>query len=332
MKRVNIGIFLLVILSLLSFSCSKSKSNNEPESYGNKYANRKPRILVVHSYTADNTWTKSENQPINDAFLEDGYEFETFYMNITAKSDLNFKNNAGNTAMEKFNDYKPDIVVAADDEAQEYFASKLAGRDDVDIIFCGLEGDPARYNYPNKNVTGVLERPQVNKAIKLVQSLVPGTNSFMIMTDRSEASKLFMTYLKGMNLGYDINVQDADNYTEWKEKVYGITAKALILYKYDEISGTTPEELIKWTVNNVSVPTIAFTESAVQNGILLAVVESGKEQGSLVAKFVKFLVQGRKAKQIPISLGRDGLVIVNKKQAEKLKLDLEKIHIDKTIE
>jgi len=335
MKRLNIGIFLLVIISIMSImfvSCSKSKSGNVQGPEVNKYANRKPKIMVVNSYTIDNAWTKSESQPVTDFLMANGNEFETYYMNITAVSDENFKKEAGRAAMQRYNEFKPDIIVTTDDEAQEYFAGSLAGRNDIDIIFCGLEGDPALYNYPNINVTGILERPQINNAILLLQSLMKDLNTFTVVTDRSEASNLFITYLKGMNLQHSITIQTAGNYTEWKEKIYGVTSKAIILYKYDEISGTTPAELVKWTVNNVSVPTIAFTESAVQDGVLLALVESGKELGSLVSKFIKFIEEGRKVNQIPISLGRAGLVFVNKKQADKFKLNISQIHIDKLIE
>jgi len=326
-KNVKRIVMLLVILFALLPSCTKQKVANVPKvvSVENKYIDKKPKILIVYSYSEKDAWTASINDVLVKSFTEGNYPFEALYMNIVKTSDENLKLQAGAQAYDKYNAYKPDIILAVDDEAQKYFAKNLSGSNDVDIVFCGLEDDPAIYNYPNFNVTGTLERPQIWEAIRAVQLLSANVTSFTLLTDNSEESALFINNLQGMNMQIDIQSYVVNNFTDWKEKVNTTIKKGLIIYKYNKVSGTTPDELLKWTANNASIPSIAFDENAVKNGILLGKIGSGAEYANLAVRCVNMLAEGKRANQIPIFLGKEAFTYINQKTAAKLKLDASKI-------
>jgi len=56
----------------------------------------------VYSYDQNNPWTAKINEALIADFSQNGYAYESFYMNITPNSDVNFMTNAGGQAMEKY--------------------------------------------------------------------------------------------------------------------------------------------------------------------------------------------------------------------------------------
>ena len=121
------------------------------------YAYGQKKVLVVHSYHEGFDWVEQANEGIIKALPAEHYQTKTIYMDTKRHPSESSKVQAGLKAFEAVKNFKPDIIIAADDNAQQYFAmTQSKAADSPPIVFCGVNAAASKYGYPNKNVTGIL--------------------------------------------------------------------------------------------------------------------------------------------------------------------------------
>lgn len=284
------------------------------------------KILVVHSYHIEYAWTKSIHDGINYVLKDKGYTLDTIFMDTKRNTGEPFKTAAGQNALNRVDVLKPDVVIATDDNAQEYVGKFLVNRDDVSLVFCGVNMDMKTYNYPAANVTGVLERPSVRSTLNLLQKVAPEVRTVTVFTDKSPTSKGFIEYITGLDLEVTIDtVFETDDFDQWKEAFKTVTGDAVVTYMYHTVrhrgEPVLPREVMKWTREHMNKPSVGFLYFSIEDGVLLGQVESGFEHGELAAKCAVEIVNGKKAGEIPVITATKGLVMVNDKTARQLGID-----------
>ena len=70
----------------------------------------------------------------------------------------------GKEALTLVKEWRPDAVITSDDNAQEYFATKLRNTS-TPVIFCGVNADPSKYGFPARNVSGIIERSSLHRSL-----------------------------------------------------------------------------------------------------------------------------------------------------------------------
>ena len=153
-----------------------------------KFSFAQHRILLVHSYHEGYTWTDGITAGVKKALSDTDCQLKIFYMDTKRKTEQEWKIKAGQMALSMVSSYNPHVIIAADDNAQEYFAKKLAGKQDVSIIFCGVNADPSLYDYPTSNVTGILERPFFQETLTLINSINKNIKRAVIIGDGNETT------------------------------------------------------------------------------------------------------------------------------------------------
>ncbi len=135
----------------------------------------KPRIMVIHSYEPTMDIVKDFDNGTKKV-LENEFDLliQTYYMNMLNKNTIKQKINAGIEARASIDRFKPEILVAVGDEAQEFSAKFYLGKKNIRIIFAGVKGDFKKLGYiPGQNVGGIIEVPQVQELNLLINSMFP---------------------------------------------------------------------------------------------------------------------------------------------------------------
>lgn len=145
----------------------------------------RPKVLVVQSYATDYAWTRDMDQAIRKVLQEKPYEVKYHYMDTKNHDDPDFKRVAGNLVRRKIDEWEPDVLILADDNAQTLVgicylnpegrdiegmrgvkraANGLYGRcykehPGIRLVFTGVGATTEDYGYDGQwNVTGILER------------------------------------------------------------------------------------------------------------------------------------------------------------------------------
>jgi len=287
----------------------------------------KKKVLLLHSYYSDYPWTNAITEGVQEILPGQDVELEIFYMDTKRKTSQEWKVKSGEMAIKKIDEWQPDVVIASDDNAQIYVTQNYAGKAKPYIVFCGVNANPADYGFPASNVTGILERPNMDAAIKFLKAIYPTARRVAVISDTDPTSRGTLEYLS--ENAYDIRIIKyhlIKDFDTWKDRInfYNIEADAIFIYMYhtiragEEAVSIPPEEVLKWTVANAKVPLVGFFDFAVEGGMLCGAVESGREFGQEAAKMAMELLQGKDIKDIPVKISTVGIRMLNMSTARRL--------------
>lgn len=319
LKKIS-GLFLWVSTALLL--SLRPVSASEPRA-------RAPKILVVHSYHPEYPWVAAINEGIQKSLEDTGVVLETIYMDTKRHTLPKFKEHAGELARKKIDEWKPDVVIAADDNAQVYVTRNYVGKKAPLFVFCGVNAEPSEYGFPAANVTGILERPHFLASFELAQKIIPNIRRIAVISDTDATSLGALNFIQREEP--PVKILDYRMITEfkgWKQRVeeYNVDADALFIYMYHTIKETKspdavsmdPKKVMGWTGENCKIPTVGFFEFSIEDGMLCGVAESGQEHGFEAGTMALALLNGTDIRKLPVKLAQKGISMVNLGTAKKL--------------
>ncbi len=289
------------------------------------------KVLVVQSYHQGYAWVDDIDAGIAKAFEGTDYEVKTFYMDTKRKTSEDWKVESGQLAIKEVESFKPDVVITADDNAQKYFAMHLANKPDApQVIFCGVNADPADYGFPADNVTGIIERPHFAQSIGLFQKIYPAAKNVIMICDDSITSVNTQKFCKTIKTPLPVvDYQNPSTFDQWKAAITKAqdSADAIIMFNYhtvkqsaDAAQSMPPKEVMDWTITHSKIPVLSLLTFGVQDGALCGIAEDGREHGFLSAKLAgELITSNKKAGEFPISRTNQGIVMINLKTAQNLK-------------
>ena len=286
------------------------------------------KVLLIFSYHPEYPWVVEETRGVETVLENKGIEIDKFYLDTKRRTSAEWKHQVSQEAIQKIEEFKPDLVMVFDDNACELVAEKYIGRD-LPFVFCGMNNEPGHYGFPAQNITGVIEQIDVAGSIDLLRELAPGVQRVAILTDNSPTSLAFVAGLGQMSLPVDIcEIYTTDDFTEWKahlqELQYTVDAIGLFLYHTVKETGQEislpAETVLQWTIENNDLPEFACLDFTVKAGALCGVTSSGYEQGKTAAEITLSILEGEKPATIPIASPQSKQAMVNETRAKELGL------------
>lgn len=289
-----------------------------------------PKILVVHSYHEDQQEHVVEmTRGIEEALAGVDCRFRYVHMDTKRNTSEAWKRAAGEEAKRVLADYAPQVVITMDDNAQQYFARDYAGLPGPPwFVFSGVNDDPARYGFPAANVTGVLERANVEESFELLLKIKPDIKTVLVLADKSETTDPVIAYCRTLKLPVEVVAYEQPlTLDEW----HGVLARyrdrvdAVALYVLRTIarSATDPtkvseQELVHLINDQYRLPTVGFFDSAAASGILCGVSVSMREQGRAAGQIARELLGGKRPADFTVKATDHGRIQLNLRTAEHL--------------
>ena len=273
----------------------------------------KPKVLILHSYTPEYTWSEGINEGISRVMKKTSWLTIQYHYMDTKNATSQHKRWAQNSAHKNIEKYDPDIIVAIDDYANSLVAKQYVNRDDVTIIFAGVNGSVKPYGYIGaSNVIGIYERKPIKAVVNVISILdeYKGKKSTAIfVSDKSTSAKHDAEYMELQDWG-DIEYKGhvaVDSLDEWKAKILELSNNADFIlvgaYRKLKLSDAVdnnrnhyaePEEVAKWTVNNSNSLVLGLNAFNSQDGIPISVGVSPYEQGQFIASSILQVVNEKK--------------------------------------
>lgn len=282
------------------------------------------RVLVLHSYDPSYSWTRDVNiglQRMLDVYPE--WLVRWHYMDLKRRPWPEAREAAAAQARRVIGEFKPDVVIAIDDDAQSLVGRHFINHPRIKWVFAGVNGGVEDYGFVGaKNITGVFERKQlaaVRDAIlagHVKSRHANGSRNLRIMHlgDQSHSVQLDDGSIRTFDwqpLQY-VGSKLVRTYTQWQAAVLaaGEEADALFISNYrrlvrydckidttvencvDDARLVPPREVVAWTEINASVPLIGGNGFYVEDGGMFALGPSGFEQGGEAVRLaVQLIVQ-----------------------------------------
>ncbi len=285
-----------------------------PLAFGNEF-----RVLAVMSYEKDYPWVKAISKGIRKVLAAD-CELRFFYLDT--KKNLQSGPEKARQAYQLFQSWRPDGVIAADDNAQVLFVVPyLRNQVETPVMFCGVNAEPEQYGYPAANVSGILERLHIRESIAFALQLAPTIRSVGYIFKESPVADLIAAQIEAEKESYPARsvaikrpatLEQALRMTrELRQRCDLLFVETLEGVLDDNGRPMRSQDIIPRIVRTFGKPTIGADEHAVRYGVLCSVIKSGEEQGRVAASKLLAAMRGTPVTEIPITRNHLGKRMLN---------------------
>jgi ABC-type uncharacterized transport system substrate-binding protein len=263
----------------------------------------RPRVLVLHSYATDFSWTEDMDAGVERALGDRPYNIRHYYMDTKKHPGLEYRKKAGAAARRLIGEWEPSVVLAFDDNAQEFVGKYFVNDPDIDIVYAGVNADIARYGYDGaENVGGIAEKIPWAAAKEVLAGLLPQKSRLLHLSDDSDTSRFIHDAVTAFDwapfrLVGSKRIADFDTWKKAVREAEG-TAECLLITHYHTIRDpenpeqiVRPETLIRWTREHSDLPMLGFWRFFMEDGGMMAVGLSPFEQGEVAGKMAVEIIE-----------------------------------------
>jgi ABC-type uncharacterized transport system substrate-binding protein len=305
-KIINSMIILFIIFSSV---CAMA---------GGKYAGKK--VLHVDSYHVGYAWSDGIAGGIRETLKDTGVELRRVEMDTKRNTSEEFKKAAALNVREVIAEFKPDVVIASDDNASKYLIMPYYKDADLPFVFCGLNWDASAYGFPYKNVTGMVEISLTPQIVKQLRKYARGDRIGFLGDDTLTSRKNLQYHRDLLKIDYD-HVYYAKNSDQWQRKYIELqdNVDMLILINYVGIADWDKEKAQVFVENHTRIPS-GTTNSWTTPFALLGIIKIPEEQGRWAAHAALKILDGTPPGKIPITHNKQGKLYYNLRIGKKLNI------------
>ncbi len=274
------------------------------------------KVLIIDSYHEGYHWSDDIMKGAGTV-LNGKAEMKIVRMDSKRNASEEAKKAAADKAKQEIETWKPDAVIACDDNASKYVIVPFFKDSKLPVVFCGINWDASEYGFPCSNVTGMLEVSVMGAVKEQMAKYAKGDRVGFLgvanETDRKESEYLEKKF------GIKTSAKHVATFAEWKAAYTELQGSCdwVFITNNGGIKGWDDAEARKFVNENVKVPS-ASTHDHMAPFVLVAYAKLGSEQGEWAATTCLEIFGGKSIKDIPIASNQKGQLFVNMPLAAKL--------------
>lgn len=263
-------------------------------SYGKK-------VVWVDSYSTELEWSREIEFGIKEVFADLGIELKIIRLNSKKKKKPEEIKASARKAYSKISSFKPDAIIASDDNVQKYLIVPFFKDTELPVVFCGVNYDASMYGYPTSNITGMIELDPLYRMLKLLKKYSAGDRVIFLAPNTTTERKIAAFYTKyypEMDLSFWF-VKDVEEYRQKFIEAQD-AGDMLILRNPAGIHDWNSEEMVDFISEYNRLPTGSFTKD-MERYAMFCLAKSGKEQGQFAAQAVLEIFKGEAPQELPVA-------------------------------
>jgi ABC-type uncharacterized transport system substrate-binding protein len=279
----------------------------------------RPRVMILHSYHLEYAWVRDLNEGLNRVLAKRPYLIRWHYLDTKRNPYPEYKERAGRAARREIERWRPDVLIAADDNAQEYVSKYFTNDPHLSIVFLGVQTPAETYfqSQLNKvrpgekvrNVCGIYEWIPIQAVKEALQIIRPAGRLAQVVDD-SETSRAVQKELLACTwqpLRFTSSM--CETFEQWKALVEKANTEAdlLFLTQYhtlkrsdSDLSVVPNQEAMAWALEHSRLPIVSCWGFVVEDGAALAIAVSPFEQGEVAGQMAADIIEGRRT---PVEIG-----------------------------
>jgi ABC-type uncharacterized transport system substrate-binding protein len=275
------------------------------------------KILFIDSYNEGYPWSDGIWKGVQSAVKPSGAIVEAIHMDTKQQPSEEAKKAAAARVVAEIAKFKPDILIASDDNASKYVIVPTYKDKDIPVIFDGINWDASMYGYPCQNVTGMLEVSALGALVEELKKYAKGSRVGFLASDNETNRKEVAASNKKFNLA--LNAVFVTKFTDWKRKFVELqeTNDILIVDVFEGIKDFNKEEAKAFVQSSTKIITGSTYEDLAEYSAL-SMAKIPEEQGQYAANTALLVLMGKKISEIPVVANKRFLAIANMKLLRKL--------------
>jgi ABC-type uncharacterized transport system substrate-binding protein len=281
-----------------------------------------PKILFIDSYHQGYEWSDGITAGIQQVLEGRNVNLRIHRMDTKRNKTVEFKKQAALKAKAVIDEFKPDVVIAADDNASKYLIVPYYRGGNLPFVFAGINWDASRYGFPARNVTGMVEVNAVESLLETLQTFSGGVTVGLLSDDTTSTQKEIKTYAEVLNLKFD-KVSLVSNFADWKQAYLEMQETVDVMYFYNNagIEGWNDQEASRFALENARIPSGAV-QAWIAPYVLLVFPKDAVEQGEWAATTALQILQGMSPESIPMTTNKRTTPMMNSEMARNLQLEI----------
>ncbi len=280
-----------------------------------------PKVLYIGSYHEGYFWSDNIEKGLKKGLglkqtagsesTEPPVVLDIFRMNTKLRSDEESKKNAALEALQRIEQFQPDLIVISDDNAAKYLVQPYLLETTIPIVFCGINYDASQYHLPTANSTGMLEIDPIAETVEFLSQYAKGKRIGYLGSDDISNKKTIQYNEKILGApfteGYLVS-----SYEEWKLAYQKLQTRVdmLIILNPIGIRGWSPEEADDFILHNTKIPSGGISAGEMRYS-LLGHVKIPEEQGWWSGKTALKILEGTSPAAIPIVTNKQTRLFLN---------------------
>ncbi len=291
-----------------------------------------PRCLHVMSYHQGYAWNDGIEKGVEQG-LAGKCELRKFYMDSKRNTSPDFIRVKALEAKQLIEEFKPDIVIASDDNASTYLVKPYFKDAKLPFIFNGINWNAEIYGYPYKNTTGMVEVAPTKEMLTIARRNASHINKIVFISDDVVTEHKDFRHYKRVYERQGITVVGVfvKTMAEWEKAfVQAQSADFIILGNNAGINDWHKKRAASH-VEKYGKRLSMTTYTWMMPYSMLGVGKVAEEQGEWAAEAALAVLSGTKINNIPITLNRRWVYYQNKRLLKKAYIDIDKVSRHKAI-
>ena len=276
------------------------------------------KILFIDSYHEGYAWSDGVVKGVHTVLDGTGIQLKLVHMDTKRNPDEAFAKTAGLQVKAEIDAFKPDVVIASDDNAQKYVIVPYFKDSTLPIVFDGVNWDASPYGYPASHVTGMVEVELPGQLVEQLKAYAKGTRLGYLTLDSETERTIANTYNKrffdGKMKVYWVKTQD-----EFKKAYLQAQNEVDILFMGNNAGSDRWDqaEMEKFILDNATIPSGSINDWMAPYS-LVTLAKVTEEQGEWAAKAALQILDGTPVSSIAVAENKKGKLILNLELAKKL--------------
>lgn len=269
------------------------------------------RVLILHSYHVGYPWTDNVSEGITSILnKEENVEIIYEHMDTKRHVDKDYLKKLLHIYKYKYSGAIPDVIICSDDNALNFL---LKNRDElftsVPIVFCGINNFTDSRIAGHKNITGVVENPDVLGTLQIALRLHPGTRQVAVVHDQTKSALANIERLRKIAPDFEKQVEfkylTDMTISELREALRALPSETVVLhltFARDRVGVFLPlKEASKLVNDNFAGPVYTCWDVRMSYpGHCGGKVVSGRMQGETAAQMAWQILHGESTDSIDI--------------------------------
>jgi ABC-type uncharacterized transport system substrate-binding protein len=219
-------------------------------------------------------------------------------------------------------------LIVSDDNALKHIVVPNFQNDPLPIVFCGVNWSVKQYDISKCNITGVLEILPIVELIQTLKPAYPEMNRVLVLNENTTTSRKTKPLLDTLlgNIGMHVSQELVDDFESWKSVFKEANDNYDIIYLQTKgaIQGWNHDEALKHIDQHIKIPLVTCEEFMMPYAVF-GLTQLSIEQGRRAADKAKLILNGSKARDIPISRNTLTEVWINKELANRIDFIIEEV-------
>ena len=329
----------LPTFAVLLFSMNVGLLCQAAEAPPDAVATEPPHVLVLLSYHHGHSWEDDILRGIEawDGAHADRPVLHIEWMDTKRYASAEYRQRFQRFLEEKYAGRRFDLLATVDDIALIHAVNAIPWRG-VPIVFSGINGDPAALVGERGRATGIAERFNVKRTLNLALSLHPNTERLIFVTaaDESGAGNRQNIETNLASLAPEARSRIAVEY--WtpssldmiESRLAGLSERAVV-FALGSILNTEDgrplgnEHLVAYVRAKTRSPVYSDTDRSVGHGAVGGYVNSGLENGRLMAKMARRLLAGEPVESLPVVFDTPQALMLDFNELERFGVSAESL-------